>query len=289
MGGPTRFNGDKDDYTNPRPNKKAVEKVPRLESRLEFTVDKQTLMVQDRGIKVLWEQSYICTCLSTMTKSPQNDCPICHGRGIAYLPAVEKMIILQSQDRDVSSTDLGLIESGTATATTVPNSLVSFRDRISVPDVSIRQAMLIKVTPKIAKEGYRLPYDINRVLLARTTNGRSLELNKDYRVDMDKNIITPNEEFIGNNISLNLDTILRYIVIDLLKESRYQYSDKGTAHEEFVNLPKKLLLRREDAWVDPIPTSMDDDYKTPDEEGKGEWEDPKRNMSGGFFGGGISG
>lgn len=287
MSGPTRLQIGKDEYTNPSVGRKPIRQKAQAESRLEFEIDRQTQMVHDRGIKILWEQSYICTCLSTMTKSPQVDCPICHGRGIAYLPAEEKVVILQSQDRSVSNTDLGLIESGTATATTVPNSELTFRDRISVPDVSIRQSMLIHVTPERAEKGHRLPYDVNRILLARTTDGRSLELGKDYKLDLNENIFYPNEEFIGENISINIDTILRYIVIDLLKESRYQYTDKGTSYERFDNLPKKLLLRREDAWVDPIPTTIESDYKTPDVEG--EWDDPKRGMQGGFFGGSLSG
>lgn len=244
-------------------------------------------MVNDRGIKVRWEQSYICTCLSTMTKSPKMDCPICHGKGIAYLPAKQDVLILQSQDRDISNTDLGLIESGTAVATTFPNSPISFRDRISVPDVSIRQSMLIAVNKKRVDKGFRLPYDVNKILLARTTEGRSLELERDYRLDLNENIFYPNKEFIGSNIAINIDTILRYVVIDLLKESRYQYSNKGTDMEEFVNLPKKLLLRREDAWVDPIPTTVEEDYDI--EELEGEWDDPKRTMSGGFFGGNLDG
>lgn len=287
MGGPTRLSNNKDKYTNPKPKGNPVERVPQVDSRLEFEVDKQIQMVHDRGVKVRWEQSYICTCLSTMTKSPKMDCPICRGKGIAYLPAKSDIIILQSQDKDISNTDLGLIESGTAIGTTVPNSKISFRDRITVPDVSIRQSMLIKVTPKRVKDGFRLPYDVNSILLARTTEGRSLELEKDYKIDLNDNIFYPNEEFIGENIALNIDTILRYVVIDLLKESRYQYSNKGTKFETFVNLPKKLLLRREDAWVDPVPTAIDEDFKTDNVDP--EWDDPKRRMSGGFFGGSLDG
>lgn len=287
MTGPVRFNEPEDRQTNPIMPRNQKKRIPKLNNRLEFEVDRQRQFIYDRGIEVLWEQSYICTCLSTMTKSPQINCPICHGRGIAYLPAEKKIVTLQSQDREVSNTDLGLLESGTATATTMPNSPISFRDRISVPKVSIRQSMLIKVTPKRVEEGFRLPYDVNRILLARTENGKSLELGKDYRLDLNENIFYPKEEYLGKNISINIDTILRYLVIDLLKESRYQYTNKGEETEEFVNLPKKLLLRREDAWVDPIPRSMEDDFPTEKEEGT--WEDPKRNMSGGFFGGSISG
>lgn len=287
MGGPTRFTGGTDKSTNPGVDNKPIKRVPQIESRLEYTVDKISQMVYDRGLEVRWEQSYICTCLSTMTKSPKMDCPICRGKGIAYLPAKKDVIILQSQDKDISNTDLGLLESGTAIGTTVPNSPISFRDRITVPDVSINQSMLIQVNQKRVENGFRLPYDVNSILLARTSEGRSLELGEDYRLDLNENIFYPNEEFIGENISINIDTVLRYVVIDLLKESRYQYTNKGTALESFINLPKKLLLRREDAWVDPIPNVIEDDFKTDPEDG--EWEDPKRKMSGGFFGGSLNG
>lgn len=288
MVGPTRFSGLRDN--NKDIDNKPVKRIPNKLNRLEFDVDNQVQFVHDRGIKVLWEQSYICTCLSKMTKSPQPDCPICNGRGIAYLPAVNKVLILQSQDRSVSNTDLGLIESGTATATTVPDSPVTFRDRISVPDVSIRQSMIINVTQERIDTGFRLPYDVNRVLLARTEDGIALEEVKDYDLNLAENIFTPNAKYLGKNISLNIDTILRYIVVDLLKESRYQYSNKGTELEEFVNLPKKLLLRREDAWINPIAISIEDSYATPEDADEPQWDDPKRDMSGGgFFGGSYDG
>jgi len=289
MVGPVRFTPDKD-----RPNNKEYSKkekktpIPQnssTNSRLEFNIDNQKKFIEDRGINILWEQAYICPCLSPMTRSPKPNCPICHGRGIAYLPAEEDVVALQSQDKSVSNTDLGLYDSGTATATTKPNSEITFRDRISIPDITIRQAMLIQVTKERVEEGYRLPYDVHKITLARTTEGINLVEGKDYEIDLDTSIFKPHEKHINKNISINITTTLRYLVIDLLKEGRYQYTNKGTELEEFVNLPKKLLLRREDAWVDPIPMSIEDEYETPKDEG--EWDDPKREMSGGFFGGGI--
>lgn len=278
MSGPTRLTSTSSNPFTSKPQKKNP-------TRLEYSLSKQEQFIEDRGIEVLWEKSFICPCLSVMTRSPKHDCPICKGRGVAYLPAEEVRMALQSQDRSVSNTDLGVYDSGTAIATTAPNSTITFRDRLSLPYVPIEQSMLIQVTERRIEEGFQLPYDVHRIIFARTEE-RELTPNVDFKIDLEENKIYPNEDLVGQNISINISTTLRYIVIDLLKESRYQYTKKGTGLEQFDQLPRKLMLKREDAWVDPIPQPIEEDYKTEVEQ-EGAWEDPKREMSGGFFGGGL--
>lgn len=255
--------------------------------RVEFTMPKVRKFVDDRAIKVLWEDSFLCPCRNPMTGAPDSSCKICHGRGVGYLPAKEEELIIQSQDKSVTNADLGLYDSGTAIATTQPEATISFRDRITLPEVEIYQSMIFDVTKRRVEQGMWLSYDVKNITLAMTNNGVPLQENEDYTFTEEKNLFFPREHLMGQNVSLNITTTLRYIVIDLLKESRYQYTDKGTQLEKFTNLPKKMLLKREDAWVNPTPFSFNDDVEA---EVNGESsQDPKRIMStGGFFGGGLN-
>lgn len=257
-------------------------------TRIQFNVPDFFSLIDDMGMSVLWEKSYLCTCRNPITKAPDPTCPICMGRGIAYLPSKKVKVAIQSQDRSVTNADLGLYDSGTAIATTLPESTISFRDRLSLPDVKIQQSLLFDVTDKRVRDGMWLSYDVDEIALAVTDNGKMIYENEDYTFNKEKNLFIPKEHLLGKNVSLNITTVLRYIVIDLLKESRYQYTNKGTQLEKFESLPKKLLLKREDAWVNPTPFSME----TEGIENQEAMEDPKRNMStnsGGFFGGVLNG
>lgn len=253
---------------------------------IQFDVPAIRKLVDDMGLNVLWEKSYLCPCRNPVTGAPDTSCPICKGRGIAYLPAVKVKVAIQSQDRGVSNTDLGLYDSGTAIATTLPESGITFRDRISVPDVEIDQSMIFDVTQRRIEKGMWLSYDVKSISLAITDNGQLIYEDEDYTLDTENNLLLPKAHMLGKNISLNIITTLRYIVIDLLKESRYQYTDKGTEMMKFQALPKKLLIKREDAWVNPTPFSVGNEEQdtTPEVE-----VDPKRTMNpgGGFFGGVI--
>lgn len=271
---PTRFG------TGPSPELGSVGQ------RLEFSMPKIEKFVLDRGIKVKWEKSFLCPCRNKMTGAPDTLCKLCHGRGIAYLPAQPEEIVIQSQEKGLTNGDIGMYDSGTAIGTTSPESVMTFRDRITVPEVEIHQSMLFDVTQRRIDMGMWMSYDVKEITLAVTDGGEMLYEDDDYKIDLANNLFYPKQELLGQNISLNITSTLRYIVIDLLKESRYQYTHKHRERETFSSLPKKLLLKREDAWVNPTPFSMEEDTSGKDLEIP---EDPKRPMKpqGGFFGGGL--
>lgn len=193
-------------------------------------------------------------------------------------------MIIQSQEKGVVNGDLGLYDSGTAIGTTPNGSAITFRDRITVPEVHLGQSLLFDITRRRVDKGMWMSYQVSSIDYAVTDAGELLVEGEDFTLDKEQNLFLPKEHLIGKNVSINLDTVLRYIVIDLLKESRYQYTNKGTELASFDNLPKKLLLKREDAFVNPIPFSGDGTGAEPTPETP---EDPKRS-GGGFFGGLMS-
>lgn len=263
--------------------------------KLEFTTGNIEKFVKDRGVHILWERAWLCTCRNPKTLAPKPNCNICHGRGIAYLPAYGDQMIIQSQGKGVSNQDIGLYDSGTAIGSTRLESKISFRDRITVPDVEIYQSLIFDITDRRVENGLYLSYDVKRLDLAMGDSGVELVEGQDFEIDYDNNMFYPKDHLVGTNVSLNLAVTLRYLVVDLLKESRYQYTSFGLPKEQFENLPRKLLLRREDIFVDSEPFSLsintEERLKEMEDQGEQKMVDPKRkgNQGSGFFGGKLGG
>jgi len=256
--------------------------------RHEFDMKGIKHLTGDRGISVFWEKSYICPCRNPMTHAPQADCPICGGRGIAYLPSEQETIAITSQAKGPNGTDLAMYDSGTAIGTTQSNKEISFNDRITVPEVYLSNQIIFDVTSKRIRQGFRIPYDVKEITYIRNVDKVLVE-NEDYTLDIDKNIIYPREHLLGENniVSMNMKTALRYVVIDLLKESRYQYTNKDSEIEQFDNLPKKLLLKREDIFTDQVYFTDENDEEVAHEQDPKPINKPQRENSNGFFGGMI--
>lgn len=84
------------------------------------------------------------------------------------------------------------------------------------------------------------------------------------------------DKIVENTIvTMNIDVELRYIVVDLLKQARYQYTqlEMPAGVAKFDRLPEYLLLKREDAW---IGNSNFTNTKKQDQTG---FVDPKRAMN----------
>lgn len=197
------------------------------------------------AIPSLWEKSYLCPCRNRATRQPNQACKICRGRGIAYLPPKNLSLVIQSQEKGVSNMDLGLIDSGTAIGTPERGVQVAFRDRITVPTAQVSQSFIFDVSERRVKHGFYMVYDVKSIDFATTVEGEIFE-GRDYDVDYNNNIFYPKEHLEGKNISINIQTTLRYMVSDLLKEHRYAKQPNGS----FAKLPQKLLLKREDIFID---------------------------------------
>lgn len=247
----------------------------------QFNVDKHADFVRRRGVDVLWERSFLCTCFNPKTRSPETLCPICKGRGIGYLIPVKTKMVLQNQKRSVMNQQYGMYDAGTSLGTTLPESPITFNDRITISDSVIEHSFVFDVTSYRIKNGMWLSYDTDEITFAVTENMEYLVADEDYIFDEEENRFYPKEHLLGKNISLNLKAKLRFIVTDILKESRMQYAEKKGAIE-VDRLSKLLLLKREDNWVNSTPFSLDDGKEVPLEMPS---EKDSTVSSGGFFGG----
>lgn len=207
------------------------------------------------SIPALWEKSYLCPCRDRQTRQPNQTCKLCHGRGIAYLPPRPLDIIITSQEKGVFNGDIGLIDSGTAIGTPADrNAQVAFRDRITIPSATVSQSFIFDVTQRRVDNGFYMVYDVKSIDFATSLKGELTE-GIDYTWDRDKNLFFPDASLLGQNVSINIQTTLRYMVADLLKEHRYA---KNTLNQ-LVKLQQKLLLKREDIFVDKEAFSVGTD------------------------------
>lgn len=239
--------------------------------------------VEGMSIEATWEKSYLCTCRNKATRQPAQACPICHGRGVAYLPSKDLRMIIQSQEKGVLNGDLGLLDSGTAIGTPDRQHRISFRDRITVPVTEISQSLIFDATERRIGHGFYLIYKVNEIELAVSGNNNLIE-GEDYEFDEVKNLFYPKEHLKGQNISINILTELRYHIADLLKEHRYSRNQAG----EGIQMPQKLLMKREDTFVDREFFEPEDE----DEIEEGQMVETKRPPAeglNGFFGGGGNG
>ncbi|AMQ66596.1 virion structural protein [Bacillus phage Shbh1] len=196
-------------------------------------------------IPTLWEKSYLCPCRERSTRQPKQTCNICFGRGIAFLPSQPLKITIQSQEKGINNIDLGLLDSGTAIGTPERLTRLTFRDRITIPEAVIGQSLLFDIDENRLNNGFYLIYDVKSITFATTTKGQIYE-GEDFEIDYNKNLFLPKESLLGENVSINLLTTLRYLVADLLKEHRYIQEPNQT----FTLSPQKILLKREDVFIE---------------------------------------
>lgn len=242
-------------------------------------------LIERVGLPTKWEKSIPCPCINPVSGQPKSDCPICRGQGIVYLNPVMLQVAYQSNDKGPVSGQYGLNELGTTIATPqiTENGIengISFRDRLTIPNMPIAQSFIFNVTEDRVANGMFIPYKVKTIDTVVTIDDNNkleqLSESNDYTFDAKANAIYIDPRFINQNISINLSAELRYYVSDIQKETRtYQVKkldqkevaegngnkllknyittkiDPKTHLEiEYYRAPKKLLLKREDLFID---------------------------------------
>ena len=245
-------------------------------------------LIERTGIPTVWERSFPCPCFNPKTEQPRSDCPLCHGRGLLYKTPKILQVAYQSNTKGPYNGSMGVEDMGTTTATPqlTENGIengISFRDRLTIPGLTIGQTFMFNVTSFRQKNGIFIPYLINKFddvytlvdnALVSLDEGELPLKDNQYYFDSKSNKMYISNNLIDHNITMNLTSPLRYYVVDISKETRYaqvkdsqekdvyfnyedpnlkNYMEKfGTAKMNgtiYVRLPKKLVLRREDMYI----------------------------------------
>jgi len=229
-----------------------------MKDTVEFGVKNFYAMIEKNGLLTNWEQSFMCPCVNPLTTAPDPNCPICHGTGRGYLPATKGVqIVIQENGKGKRVNQYGQYDTGTAQGSVQIGYRVSAWDRITVPDFVVRQQYLFNVTDDRAKDGHFIPYDVKEIIYIASMDkeGHMQQLTEgvDYKFDREHDKIHPTVNLIGQNITMILNVTMRYIVTDVDKELRYQYTERNLSERKFDELPRHIILKREEAFVNNIP------------------------------------
>lgn len=234
---------------------------PVIKDSSEFNLDNFTSFINKVGLLTQWEQSFVCPCVNPMTNQPDPSCPICHGTGRGYLPAVTNVkIAIQSNDKGFTRTPFGTFDQGSSTGTVQIGYKVSTWDRITVPDATVRQQYMFNVSESRLSTGKYIPYDVKEMLYVAAMKPsepktfHELIPNIDYTFNRDTNVLKVNSSLLGYNITLLATVTLRYIVYNVPKELRYQYTATGRENNPiFTEMPRLISLKREEIFINNIP------------------------------------
>lgn len=235
---------------------KVNSKVRSASSSVEFDAPAFDDFIVNHGMPSLWQQAFICPCIDPVTHAAKQDCPICHGTYRGYLPArKDTYVALQSQDRGTTKTkEFGNLDLGTARGTFKGDTAINILDRITIPNLYVKQNFVFTVTQDRFDSGFYIPYDVNKILYIVGYKDNSLHdlvEGYDYVYKSEEHKIhILNKGLIDTNVSLILNVVLRYIITDIIKDTRYQYlsANKITQH-----LPKEALLKRESILINNMP------------------------------------
>lgn len=248
------YNKGENDYSSDQ-------NTPR-KSNSSLSVDFETSdlykFVEDHGMQVIWERSYLCTCRDPDTGKPDINCPICGGTGRAYLPGVSIKMMIQSQNRKETYNNMGVYQKGDALGTTQMETPVATRDRITCPDIHVIQAFIFNAKQNIMDKGIRLPYRVYKFLYVGYSK-KQLKQDIDFSYDTKNQLFKVlNKDLLNQNISIRFDMTLRYIITNIDKENRYQYSSRGILdkHIRYEALPKLCELTREQSIIGETTKSL---------------------------------
>lgn len=246
----SQTNVTSDEVSDSRPNKKS------RNNNVSFTPEDFDSFIVSRGVPTLWQQAFICPCIDPVSKHPDPLCPICHGTYRGYLPAIkDTYVAIQSQDRGTTRTkEFGNLDLGTAKGTFRGGTDINVMDRITIPDLTTRQNFVFTVTEERYKSGFYIPYDINKILyIVGYKNGVLDELieNSDYEYNKsERKIHILNKALLNSNVSMILNVTVRYIITNVIKDTRYQYNENRKAVER---LPRLAILKRESVLINNTP------------------------------------
>ena len=250
--------------------------TPRQEGRVKFSPDQIDKFIRSHGASILWEQAILSPDRTEDGQPRQGG--IDGGTGLIFMKPVETIALLQSMSRNSLNTAIGVSTAGTALLTTRRLDRMGVRDRITFSDQSIPEKLLVKVNPKDVTSGINLRYNVKSVdaILAPKPDG-SFDYLDTSLVNVDNNIFYPTEDMVNKYVSINITAELRFYVVDIVREGRFQYENDVKAlreNRDMTELPRQLLIRREDMYIpdvvdnenvsatdvtkDPRPTASDD-------------------------------
>lgn len=214
-------------------------------SRIDFRTSEFDKMIYQKGCKVIWEKSILCSCLDKITGQPDYNCSFCKGKGYDYFDPKQIRLVATSITGNKEQIPIGLLDVGTAYITTMTSDEVNFRDRLTFVDFRTTYSEVLTYDDSVVT-GVKLRYDVEEILsvqkLGTVIPTSAYELSTDKkRLIFDSSTFSNDERF-----SVLYKIKPAYVVIDIIHELRGTPVKFGLPNEEFIILPKQFMIKRED-------------------------------------------
>lgn len=217
-----------------------------MANRVDFYTQDYNELINQKGMKVEWEQAIVCECLSEDSHQPDFGCEFCNGSGFRYLPPKPIRVVSTTFSSSVKLETIGVREPGTAYITPPSDVIMGYRDRLRFVDFKCKYSETIVINPetKFSDVTHR---NIKEVLFL-VQGEFQYELGVDFEVTSDEyHIKWINDKTLPDgNLSFLYLTTPSYLVVDLLHELRATYVQHRVPKEEFREFPKQYQVRRED-------------------------------------------
>lgn len=211
-------------------------------------------LIKSHGIKCKYYPAIVCECITKDSQQPQFTCPHCGGSGFRYLPPIDTRVVVTSFSSKYNHEIMNFREAGTAYATPQPDLIMGFHDRLVFPDFKCKysERLWISKDSLVTSKSYRNIVDV--VTIAKGDMefepGIDYEISEDgYHIEFHKPIgELMNDTDLDDEVAISIlyYTNPSYLVCDLLHELRAHYNRRYVPSEEFEELPKQYLIKRED-------------------------------------------
>lgn len=210
--------------------------------RVDLKPEQFDSLVYQKGARIVWEKAILCSCIDESTGSPDFTCPSCKGKGFQYFDPKEIRAAVTSIGRNDSSIPIGMLDVGTAYLTTRAQDPVNFRDRLTFVDFTTVYSQVLTYEGEPVEMKYQVE-DVLHVKVLSTEIDKAL-----YHLSDDKQSLIFEEDVLnyGDRFSILVEVHPSYIVIDMPHELRGIFVKFGHPEEQWVVLPKQLLIKRED-------------------------------------------
>lgn len=217
-----------------------------MANRVDFYTNDYNDLVNQKGMKVDWEQAIVCECLSDDSHQPDFGCKRCNGSGFRYLPSKPIRVLSTTFSSSVKLETIGVREPGTAYITPPSDVIMGYRDRLTFVDFQCKysETIVINSETKFSDKTHR---NIREVLFL-IQGDSQYELGVDFEITKDEFHIKwlDDNTLPSGNLSMLYLTTPSYLVVDLLHELRATYVKHKVPEEEFREFPKQYQVRRED-------------------------------------------
>lgn len=205
-----------------------------VHSQIERTND----FIRDKGVPVNWEKAILCPCSQ---KPGYNDptCPICGGRGIAYLTAISTIVMFTHLEGVPNFMEPGLWMFGLGNISTPYEIKMSNRDRITLVNYPTFYIELIPKKGPVVRTRFDM-IDIE-YLCYRKDKRELMFLNEESDFTHSTSYINFVSDVPDVELSIRYRYYLKYIVMTLLHEARGIKDG-----DDILQLPNQYLVRRED-------------------------------------------